>query len=95
MTLSGSLLPGKSQAFGLNSANYITDSGFFLCWDNVTDIPDSSGGFLESVVPDKKDYPNFRKQTFLGYNSGLYVRHMWGGSGQPWGGNWTAWKFIG
>ena len=90
----GYFILGKSQEFSNGSANYIVDSGYFLCWNTVTDIPDSSGGFLESVVPDKKNLPNFRKQTFTGYNSGVYVRHMWGGSGQPWGGNWTAWKQI-
>lgn len=93
----GYFILGKCQQFGSGSANYIVDSGYFLCWDAVTDLPEEYGGFLESVVPDKNALPNFRKQTFTSQASPykVYTRIMWGGSGQPWGGNWTPWKEIG
>ena len=92
----GYFILGKCQQFGSGSVNYIVDSGYFLCWSGVTDLPETYGGFLESVVPDKKGTPNFRKQTFTSQTPPykVYTRIMWGGSGQPWGGNWTAWKEL-
>lgn len=93
----GCFILGICQQFASGSVNYIVDSGYFLCWSAVTDLPEPYGGFLESVVPDKKNVQNFRKQTFTSQASPykVYTRIMWGGSEQPWGGNWTVWKQLG